>query len=522
MNMRLMDSGWTPALAGLVRVMAVGVALAVPASRSAFADVDQAQDDAQESKIRESVVKISATMRYPDLMRPWTKHSPQDISGTGVVLDGKRILTNAHVVLYASQVFVESYQSSDKLPAKVEAVGPGIDLAVLKLEDESFFEKRPPLSRTAELPEVKDTVLVYGYPQGGSTLSITKGIVSRIEFSGYNDGISGVRVQIDAAINPGNSGGPALVNGKMIGLIFSKLTQADNIGYIIPSEEIDVFLKDVADGSYDGKPAMHQALQTLENEALRAYLALDKKAQGMVVHGPDQSDPSDPLKPFDLLTKIGDHEIDNVGMVKIKDNLRLNFHYLTQKLTKDGKVPLSIVRQGKTLKVEAPAKIKYPTLMPSLKGRYPSYFIYGPLVFSPVTAEFIQTFDRTGRSATAFAMISSPLATRRGDLPKFEGEELVAVTAPMFPHKIAKGYDNPFSKVVKEVNGIPIKNLKHFVEVLRDSKQKFTTIRFDDKFSETIVFDHEQALKVTDEILSDNGIREQASDDLAAVWSKKK
>ncbi len=92
----------------------------------------------------------------------------------------------------------------------------------------------------------------------------------------------------------------------------------------------------------------------------------------------------------------------------------------------------------------------------------------------------------------------------------------------MFPHKIAKGYDNPFSKVVKEVNGIPIKNLKHFVEVLRDSKQKFTTIRFDDKFSETIVFDHEQALKVTDEILSDNGIREQASDDLAAVWTKKK
>jgi S1-C subfamily serine protease len=509
MNMRRMISGWMTALV-----------FGLPAP--ALAADDQAKSDDQENKIRESVVKISATMRYPDLTHPWTKHSPQDASGTGVVIDGKRILTNAHVVLYASQLFVESYQSSDKLPAKVEAVSPGIDLAILKLEDESFFDKRPPVARTSTLPEVRDTVLVYGYPQGGSSQSITKGIVSRIEFTAYNEGTSGLRVQIDAAINPGNSGGPALVDGKMIGLIFSKLTQADNIGYIIPGEEIDLFLKDAADGTYDGKPAIHESLQTLENEALRAFLSLDKKAQGMVVHTTDPANQHDPLKPFDVLAKIGDHEIDNVGMVKIKDNLRLNFHYLIQKLVKDGKVPLSVVRQGKTFPVELPAKTKYPMLIGTLKGRYPSYFIYGPLVFSPVTAEFASSFDRTGRLYSALALIGSPLATRRGDLPKFEGEELVVVTSPMFPHKIGKGYDNPFTKIVKEVNGVPIKNLRHFVEVLRDSKQKFTTIRFDDKASETIVFNHQDALKATDEILSDNGIREQASEDLTSVWSKKK
>ncbi len=186
-------------------------------------------------------------------------------------------------------------------------------------------------------------------------------------------------MQIDAAINPGNSGGPALVDGKMVGLIFSKLTQADNIGYIIPGEEIDLFLKDVADGTYDGKPAMHESLQTLENDALRAFLGLDKKTQGMVVHASDPANPQDPLKPFDLIAKIGDHEIDNVGMVKIKDNLRLNFQYLIQKLVKDGKVPLTVVRQGKTMPIELPAKTKYPMLINTLKGRYPSYFIYGPL-----------------------------------------------------------------------------------------------------------------------------------------------
>ncbi len=520
MNMRRLISGRMTAAARAFAAISAASVWCVTASGAV--GQDPVKSDAQEGKIRESVVKISATMRYPDLTHPWTKHSPQDASGTGVVIDGKRILTNAHVVLYASQVFVESYQSSDKLPARVEAVSPGIDLAVLRLDDESFFEKRSPVVRTEALPEVKDTVLVYGYPQGGSTQSVTKGIVSRIEFAGYGEATSGVRVQVDAAINPGNSGGPALVDGKMVGLIFSKLTQADNIGYIIPSEEIDIFLKDVADGTYDGKPALHESLQTLENDALRAYLKLDRKTQGMVVHSTDPSDQEDPLKPFDLLTKIADHEIDNVGMVKIKENLRLNFHYLIQKVAKDNKVPLTVVRDGKTMAIDVAAKNKYPMLISSLKGKYPSYFIYGPLVFSPVTNEFVSALDRTGRLYGALALIGSPLALRRGDLPKFEGEELVAISSPIFPHPLGKGYDNPFSKIVKEVNGIRIKNLRHFVEVLRDSKEKFTRISFDDKFSETIVFNHQDALKATDEILSDNGIREQASEDLSAVWSKKK
>jgi hypothetical protein len=117
--------------------------------------------------------------------------------------------------------------------------------------------------------------------------------------------------------------------------------------------------------------------------------------------------------------------------------------------------------------------------------------------------------------------MGSPLAIRRGDRPAFEGEELVIITAPMFPHAMSKGYDNPFSKVVKKVNGVKVKNLRHFVELLRDTKEKFTTIDFDDRFSETIVFNHQEALKATDEILSDNGIRQQASDDLMAIWKKR-
>jgi S1-C subfamily serine protease len=474
----------------------------------------------REGEIRESVVKVSASLRSPDLLRPWTKSSPQEVSGSGAVIEGRRILTNAHVVLYASQIFVESSQSGEKRAATVESISPGMDLAVLKLEDESFFEGRPPLKRTTELPDVKKPVLVYGYPVGGSSLSITQGIVSRIEFTGYNQGVSGVRVQVDAALNPGNSGGPALIDNEMIGLAFSGLRQADNIGYIIPSEEIDLFLKDVADGHYDGKPAMQDQLQTLENDALRGFLGLDRKASGMVVHAPDRDDADYPLKEWDLITKIGDHEVDNVGMVRLKDGLRLRFQYLVQKLTDDGKLPLEIVRKGETLKIGLPVSNRHPKLIESLRGRYPSYFVFGPLVFTAATSDLVSGVEQ--RLAASLSRIASPLATRRDDEPEFEGEELVVIPAPMFPHRLDVGYSSPIMKVVKAINGVPIRNLRHLVETLRDSKDKYLSIRFADHASESIVFNRQEILAATDEILTDNGVRQQASDDLRAVWEDRK
>ena len=60
---------------------------------------------------------------------------------------------------------------------------------------------------------------------------------------------------------------------------------------------------------------------------------------------------------------------------------------------------------------------------------------------------------------------------------------------------------------MKTVNGIPVKNLNHLVEILRDSKDEFITIECDSRFSETMVFPRAQMLAATDEILTDNGVR---------------
>jgi S1-C subfamily serine protease len=471
------------------------------------------------NRVENSVVKIFATTRYPDLFKPWTKQAPQEVTGSGVIIEGKRILTNAHVILYASQVQVQANQSSDKISATVEAIAPGIDLAVLKLEDETFFSTRPPLERANHLPEIEDAVMAYGFPIGGTSLSITKGIVSRIEFMSYDYSVSGLRIQIDAAINPGNSGGPAVADGRMIGLAFSQLMGTQNIGYIIPCEEIELFLQDIADGKYDGKPAIFDELQTLENPALRSFLKLDKAVEGIVVHQPFRTDMDYPLKEWDVITKIGDMRIDNEGMIKVNTNLRVRFQYLIQKIAKNGKVPLTVVRAGKTLAVEVPVASTRPMLIPLLEGAYPSYFVYGPLVFSNATMEFIGGLRANPLGMHAFP--SSPLVARMFDVPAFDGEELVVVSSPFFPHKLAKGYSNPVAEVVKTVNDIPIKNLCHLVEVLRDSRAEFIKFEFSLRGGETLVFPRKETLAATEEILADNDIRAQGSPETLAIWNAK-
>lgn len=466
---------------------------------------------------RDCVVKIHVTQRPPDYYRPWAKASQRKTAGSGVLVAGRRILTNAHVVEYASQIFVQPHQSTEKIPASVFAVAPEMDIAVLQLEDESWFEGHEPLPLADGLPSVKQTVNVYGYPIGGDDMSITEGIVSRIDYANYYHNTGGLRIQVDAALNPGNSGGPAVIDGQIVGLVFSKIIQAENIGYLIPAEELARFLTDIEDGTYDGKPTLFDDLQATENEALRAKLGLDKEMGGVMVREPYLDDKSYPLRPWDVITQIGEHPLDNQGNVRIDDELRMNFKYLIPKLAHDGTVALTRFRAGETLEVEVPVHREINLVIPSLRGTYPRHFIYGPLAFTAATQEFLAGLG--GRGRAYLAAVRSPLITRQFDRPAFEGEELVVMANRMFPHRIVKGYSNlPFG-VVTHVDDQPIRNLRHLVTTLRDATGEFITLDMAGAH-ETLVFQRTQLDAATEGILEDEGIRYQCSADLRDVWEK--
>jgi S1-C subfamily serine protease len=509
----------------------MGAAAAQPANPPAALPTPQSVAPAANATadvIGKSVVKVLSTVRYPDRFQPWIKKAPVSSSASGVVIKGRRILTTAHAVAYGSEVQVQGNQATDKRTATVEKISLEMDLAVLKLNDDSFFDTYPPLPRASKLPQVKNLVTAYGFPAEENGISAARGKVASIDFTAYNLGAAGLRVEVDGVINPGCTGGPVLAGDTMIGLAFSPPTKLADIFYIIPCEEIELFLQSSREGGYHGRPRLDLVLQGLQNPTLRSFLGVDKSVHGVVVQqvGPVSSD--NPLRKWDIITQVGKTDIDDGGGVHLDNGLHAAFTYLLSQTAVNGKAPLTVIRSGQTLRLDVPLQSNPSRLLPGLAGDYPDYFVYGPLAFSDASQDLFYDLisgaiaGNSGINATMRLLDQdTPLVTRCADFPKFDGERLVIVTS-FFQHKLTEGYLNPISQVVKTVNGAPIKNLPHLVQVLRDCKDKFVSIDFFGRYSTTLVFPREEVLAATEAILADNNVRSQGSPAMMAIWNEKK
>ena len=184
-------------------------------------DNHQDEDDKLMGQVLDSVLKVYATHSEPDYLIPWQKRHQTTSTSSGFVIDvpglGLRVMTNAHSVEYGSVVQVQRRGEDEKHEAVIEAVGNECDLALLRVD--SLFP--PPKNVNGEnddeddttialqlgpLPSLQDEVEVLGYPSGGESLCVTKGVVSRIETQEYAQaGARLLAMQIDAAINPGKS-----------------------------------------------------------------------------------------------------------------------------------------------------------------------------------------------------------------------------------------------------------------------------------------------------------------------------
>ncbi len=490
------------------RVMLLPLLSAYALSTPALATVDE--------DVRGAVFKIYTAQSPPNMFRPWEIRPPIEATGSGVLIEGGRILTNAHVVAYAQQIYVQAHNSSEKLDATVEYFAEGCDLATIQLDEPEMIAKLKPVPLASALPPMQAKVNVLGFPTGGDTLSVTEGVVSRIEFADYF-GAAALRIQVDAAINPGNSGGPAIIDGKVIGLAFSRYTTGDNIGYLIPTEVIQHFLDDcIADEQYDGFPTINVNMATLENPSLRAYLQLDRSTTGLVIHRVNQRNLKDLLKPWDIMVACDGVQIDNLGMVPIRNDVRVSWNYLLAKKPPGATATLTIHRDGSTQEVEVPTITAAETLIRPMAAERPSYFIYGGLVFSPATRELVQ---QGGTGALAFIGSQGRLLGRAMRRQRATtDDELVVSVSPILPHKVNKGYEITPLSVLTHVNDTSVKNLRHLIQLVKEADTPFIVFRFEDEYEEKVVLDPSAAKKYEKQILRRNNIPAAVSDDLRGLW----
>ena len=460
-------------------------------------------------KVQKSLVRITTTAVEPDYKAPWNAGAIGRGIGAGFVIEGSRILTNAHVVSNARYVTVERDGDPNRYPAKVQFVAHDCDLALITVDAPGFFKNMPPLQFNG-IPELESVVSAYGFPIGGERMSVTTGIVSRIDFQLYTHSSidQHLAIQISAQINPGNSGGPVMQNAKVVGVAFQGYSGdvAQGVAYMIPTPVIQRFLKDIKDGHYDKYVDLGLTYSKLLNPAQRRFLGLGDDDRGVLVSTVVSAGPcADKVLPGDVLLAIDDHPIASDANVNLEGD-RVEMPEVVERKFKGDKVKLDILRG----KQRVTATIELNTVWPYLIQGHsydvrPRYIVYGGLLFQPLNLELIDAYqpgDLRLRHFFDFFVVEQLYV----DHPE------VVVLTNILPDPI-NTYLAPYRYgIVDEVNGLKIRTLKDLAKAFSESPERFVVKMIGD--GPPLVLDPAQIAAARDRIKSRyNVIQEQNLDE---------
>jgi len=412
------------------------------------------------SEPEKSVVQIFTSYQEPNWSAPWIFDVPRRASGTGFLIDGDRIMTNAHVVAWTTQLIVRRYHDPKPYFAKVEFVAHDIDLAVIKVDDPDFYKGMKPLD-FGPLPKVRSQVITYGFPAGGQQISYTRGVVSRIEVEGYVHigNRAFLAVQTDAAINPGNSGGPVIQDDKVVGVAFEGIASLQSTGYFIPTVIIHHFLDDIKDGVYDGVPEAGLQLSALQNPAFRRMLKLPEESKRGVRVDQIMDIPTTQalIKPDDVIMQVGDYPVDDDGTITYDGNT-VGVSAAVDLAQNGDTIPLKIWRDGQMIDVKLPVKVY--TDDDAQGNEYdvlPHYYIYGGLVFTPLSLDYLKTFGQDWNDSAGRELIYE-LVYRHTEDPKHWRPQPV-VLASILDHSVNANFTTRGQAMVDKINGMPINQL---------------------------------------------------------------
>ncbi|MFM2318613.1 MAG: hypothetical protein RLZZ215_1234 [Pseudomonadota bacterium] len=454
--------------------------------------------------IKDAVVHVYVVKHSYNALSPWNSNT-QKGSGSGLIIKGGLILTNAHVAADATFLEVQRHGETKRYEAEVVYISHEADLALLRTKEATTFNDVQPLE-LGDLPQTQQEVEVYGFPIGGTTLSITRGVVSRIEKQNYaHTDENLIAVQIDAAINFGNSGGPVISNGKVVGVAMQSGFFTENIGYMIPTPIIQHFLKDVEDGKTEGFGFPGFLVQSMENPAMRRKYSVDDDQTGVLTHKIYPNSPADGImKVGDIITKIDGHPIQNNGTVEFRHGEYLNYTHWIDLHQLGDEMKLSIIRDDQpmdiTLKLDRPGK-EFLLVKPNQFDKQPTYYIYGGFVFMPLNHDILVSMDP----------VPSALAALAQEAPSEDRKEVILMTQ-VLPADINKDYHHDNNLIIQKVNGEAIPDFKTFYEKMQAVDTPFVVLETDDGYQ--VVIDRTEAANKQPSILARYGISTDRSKDL--------
>ncbi|HRS71102.1 MAG TPA: trypsin-like peptidase domain-containing protein [Anaerohalosphaeraceae bacterium] len=426
-----------------------------------------------------SIVMILTVSQDYDYVTPWKKSPMSRSVGSGFIIEGNRILTNAHNVSNQRYIEVKKQNLARRYPAQVLFAGHDCDLAILTVDDSNFFEGTVPL-QFGGLPTINSTVQTYGFPIGGQQISITEGVVSRLETSIYSHSQAAQHlvVQTDAAINPGNSGGPVLQEGKVVGVAFQGLQSADNIGYMIPTTVIAHFLKDIEDGTYHGFGMLGISLfPGLHNPGYKRYLRIPDEQDGVVVTNVLVNSTSwGILETGDVIIKIDDFNVDNDGRIMI-DGLSLELTEIMDRKQIGQTLLVNGYRKGQPFERELVIAANKSVLpWNRLYDTKPDYRIFAGLTFVQLNRNFLETWGRNWVTEMPFEL--RYLFMESNTLNKSPDRKEYIVLSEILPDEVNAYLAGFKNQVVESVNGLNINELADLDKAFNQTSDGFWIVKF--------------------------------------------
>jgi len=455
-------------------------------------------------QVENGPVRIQVTYQENNYSSPWKQKKAGSRSGYGCVLSSKRILTTADIVKDSTMIKLEKPGGKKFYPGRIEVIDYDVDLAVVSVEDESFFDgltsveidQRIRIDQPVKFMVMENSNKIRGIPGEIVKISVENYFLGPDKYLTYG-----------AAVNFEDRGGgwsePVFSGDKLIGLtmLYSGKKQ---YATIIPASIINRFLAADRPGGYIGFPHHGFIGAGVRDPVFREYLQLPPDGGGLYISSIYPGGSADGvLQEGDVLFSVDGFPIDVDGYYTDPDWGSIEYRDLFTRFHSPGEeIEVEIFRGGKQLK----KKIKLARLdrsnyliPPYSSGEPLEYLIVGGLIFQELTADYLKDWgEKWQTKANKKYLYYYTYHSRRPE----PGRNRIIILNKILPDRINLGYQGMSDLVLAEVNGLPISKIGDVKEALKHPEKDFYRFTFEE-------FDQELVLPIDSLPEADRRIGEQ-------------
>jgi len=274
------------------------------------------------------------------------------------------------------------------------------------------------------------------------------------------------------------------------------------------------FLQDIEKngGNCSGFCDIGIQIQLLESENIRAALGMKPEQSGILVNKVyPLADAANVLKKDDVILSIEGSSIGNDGTIDFRDGgERISFRYVLLSKFDGEPVHVEFLRCGKVMSSDV--KVVKPTMLSLVPANQydvlPSYFIFAGLVFQILTQPFLaQEWGKEWQQKAPVRFVEKALYAA-----KEHPDQEIVILSQILAADINVTYQQYVPNVVTHVNRVPIRNLRHLVELVDSNTESF--LRFDLESERVVILNAQDAVTQSGSILEHHNIPSAKSVDL--------